>query len=159
MQCSSPFGNCVSCSLLTSWLSSLSCLSYGHVICSTTCLWSFNCLSCGDVICDTSIICLTTYTTIGTTNGCTLPLIIFSVLTYVFSYSFFTLELKAPPSSSLFFLLNTLLKESVVAFFLFSNVVFISSLFLLTLASGFYGFSFQCTNKYWMIFANTKAYL
>jgi hypothetical protein len=26
------------------------------------------------------------------------------------------------------------------------------------LASGFYGFSFQCTNKYWMIFANTKAY-
>jgi hypothetical protein len=40
---------------------------------------------------------------------------------------------------------------------LFSSVVYISSLVLLTLASGFCGLSFWCTNKYWKIFANTKA--
>jgi len=40
---------------------------------------------------------------------------------------------------------------------MFSNVVFISSLVLLTLVGGFYGFSFWCTNKYCKIFANTNA--
>jgi hypothetical protein len=44
------------------------------------------------------------------------------------SYSLFTLELEAPPSSTLFFLLRTLLGEFVVAFFLFSNFIYISSL-------------------------------
>jgi hypothetical protein len=37
----------------------------------------------------------------------------------------------------LFFLLRTLLGEYVVAFFLFSNVVYISSLVLLTLVGGY----------------------
>jgi hypothetical protein len=73
----------------------------------------------------------------------------------VFSYSLFTLEPEAPPSSTLFFLLKTLLKESIVAF-LFFNVVYISFLVLLTLVGGFCGFSFSCTNKYRKIFANTK---
>jgi succinate dehydrogenase hydrophobic anchor subunit len=40
---------------------------------------------------------------------------------------------------------------------LFSNVVYISSLVLLTLVGGFYGFSFWCTNRYWKIFVNTEA--
>ncbi len=67
------------------------------------------------------------------------------------------LEHEAPPSSTLFFLLKALLGESVTTFFLFSNVVYISSLILFTLASGLYGLSFGCTNKYSNIFANTKA--
>jgi hypothetical protein len=57
----------------------------------------------------------------------------------------------------LFFLLKTFLKFFVTTFFLFSSVVFISSLVLSTLVGGFYEFSFLCTNKYRKIFANTKA--
>jgi len=57
------------------------------------------------------------------------------------SYSLFILELEAPPST-LFFLLRTLLEEFDATFFLFSSVVFISSLVLLTLVGGFCGFSF-----------------
>jgi hypothetical protein len=37
-----------------------------------------------------------------------------------------------------------------------SSVVYISSLILLTLVGGFYGFSFWCTNKYWKIFISTN---
>jgi hypothetical protein len=58
------------------------------------------------------------------------------------SYSLFTPKHKALPSSTLFFFLKTLLGKYVAAFFLFSNVVYISPLVLLTLASGFYGLSF-----------------
>jgi hypothetical protein len=104
-RCSSPSRNLVSCSPLTSYLYSLSCLScgdviygtsclcsfnclsYGDVIYGTSCLCSFNCLSYGDVICGTFIVCLVVYTTIGTTyhtigtsNGSILPLVIFCVL-------------------------------------------------------------------------------
>jgi hypothetical protein len=50
----------------------------------------------------------------------------------VLSCSFFTFEPKAPPSSTLFFLLRTLLGEFVAAFFLLFSVVYISSLVLLT---------------------------
>jgi hypothetical protein len=60
----------------------------------------------------------------------------------MFSYSFFTPKPKAPPSSTLFFLLRALIGKSVVAFFLFSSVVYNSSLVLLTLAGGFCGLSF-----------------
>jgi hypothetical protein len=60
----------------------------------------------------------------------------------VLSCSFFTLELEAPLSSTLFFLLKTLLGEFVVAFFMFSSVVYISFLVLLSLVGGFYGLSF-----------------
>jgi hypothetical protein len=42
----------------------------------------------------------------------------------------------------MFFLLRALFGESTMAFFLFSNVVYISSLILLTLVSGLCGFSF-----------------
>jgi hypothetical protein len=66
----------------------------------------------------------------------------FYALKFVLSYSLFTLELEVAPSSITFFLLKALLRESTVAFFLFSNVVCISSLVLLTLVGGFYGFSF-----------------
>jgi hypothetical protein len=48
----------------------------------------------------------------------------------------------------LFFLLRTLFGESVVSFF--SNVIYISYLVFLTLANGFYGFTFWCTNKYYI---------
>jgi hypothetical protein len=58
------------------------------------------------------------------------------------SYSLFIPELQAPPSSTLFLLLKALLGESIVAFFLFSNVVYIFSLIFLTLVGGFCGFSF-----------------
>jgi hypothetical protein len=103
----------------------------------------------GDVICGISIICLVACTTISTTftifgiiEGSTLPLIILFSLTYVLSYSFFTLDLKALPSSTLFFLLKSLLGESTLTFFQFSNVVNISSLGIFTLVNGFGGFSF-----------------
>jgi hypothetical protein len=55
---------------------------------------------------------------------------------------FFILEPETPPSSTLFFFLKALHGKSIVAFFLFSSVVCISLLVLLTLANGFYGLSF-----------------
>jgi hypothetical protein len=42
----------------------------------------------------------------------------------------------------LFFLLKALLGKFVATFFIFSNLVYISSLVLKTLVGGFYGFSF-----------------
>ncbi len=130
-KCSSPFGNLVSCSLLTS------------------CFYSFNCLFCGDVMYGTSIVCLSTctiigitYTTIGTTNGSTLPFIIFYAFISMLSCSLFIPKLKAPPPSTLFFFLRAFLRDFAITFFLFSIIVYISSLVIFTLANGFYGFSF-----------------
>jgi hypothetical protein len=129
-KCYSPFGNIMSCSLLT------------------FCLCSFSCLSYGDVICGTSIVCLTAYTIISTTctnvgiaNGATLPFIVFCAHTSMFFCTLLDQELEAPPSSTLFFLLRTLLRDFTTAFLLYSNVVYISSLNLFTLANGFCGFS------------------
>ncbi len=148
-RCSSPSRKLMSCTLLTSCLYSLNCLSYGDVICGTSYLYSLNCLSCGDVIYDTFVIYMAAYTTFGTTrtivgitNGSTLPLIIFYAFVYVLSCSLFILESKVLPSSTLFFFLKAILGEFAITFFLFSNVVYISSLVLLTLVGGFYGFSF-----------------
>jgi len=90
----------------------------------------------------------TTHTIVGIVDGFTLPLVIFYALAFAFSYFVFTTEFEAPPSSTLFFLLITLYVEFVIAFFLFSSLVCISSLVILTLVGGFYGFSFRCTNKY-----------
>jgi hypothetical protein len=67
-KCFSPFGNLVSCSLLTSWFYSFNCFSCGDVICGTSYLCSLNCVSYGVVICGNSIVCLATCTTL------TLPL-------------------------------------------------------------------------------------
>ncbi len=126
---SSPFGNLVSCTLLTSCLCSLNCLCYGDVIYGTSYLYSLNCLSYGDVNCGTFVVYVATYTIVGTTHtivgityGSTLPLIIFCALVYVLSCSLFILEFKALPSSTLFFFLKELLRESTIAFFMFSNV-------------------------------------
>jgi hypothetical protein len=55
---------------------------------------------------------------------------------------FLTLDLEVPPSSAKFFLLRTLLGNFVAAFLLFSNVAYISFVVFLTLACGFFGFSF-----------------
>jgi len=132
----------VSCSFLTSWLCSLNYLSYGGVICGTFYLCCFNCFSYGVVIYGTSVINLATCTTIGIVDGFTLPLIINYAFTSVFSCFLFTLEPEVPPSLTLFFFLRTLIEESTITFFLFSSVGCISSLVLLTLAGGFYGFSF-----------------
>jgi hypothetical protein len=82
------------------------------------------------------------YTTIGTVDGSTLLLIVSCAFKFVLSCSLITLELEAPPSSILFFLLRTLLGEFTTTFFLFSSAIYISSLVLLTLVGGFYGFSF-----------------
>jgi hypothetical protein len=71
-----------------------------------------------------------------------MPFIIFYALKSMLSCSFFTLEPEVPPSSTLFFLLRTLLGKFAIAFFLFSSDVYISSLVLLTLAHGFFGLSF-----------------
>ncbi len=143
--------NLASCFFLTSWLCSFNYLSCGDVIYGTSYLCSFSCLSYGHVIYGTFVVYLTACTivgtactTIGTTNGSTLPLIIFCVLTSMLSYSLFTLEPKAPPSSTLCFLLKTLLGKFVAAFFLFSSVVYISSLVLLTLVDGFCAQSTFC---------------
>jgi hypothetical protein len=57
-------------------------------------------------------------------------------------------ELEGFPFSTLFFLLKALIGESAEAFFQFSNVIYISSLVLLTLVGDFYGLSFCYTNKY-----------
>ncbi len=104
-RCSSPFGNLMSCSFLTPWLYSLSYLSCGDVICGISHPYSLGCFSCGDVIRGIVVVCLIActiggiaLTTIGTTNGSTLPLIIFCALKYVFSYSssFLSLRLLLP---------------------------------------------------------------
>ncbi len=96
-----------------------------------------------------STVCLTTYITIctthtivNTTNGSIPPLISFYALIYVLSYSLFTPKPEAPPSSTLFFLLRTLLGKSAITLFLFLSVVSISSLVILILVGGFCGFSF-----------------
>ncbi len=115
----------------------------------TFCLYSLSYLFCGDVICGTFAICLTTCTTIGITyinvgiaNGATLPVIIFCALAFVLLCSLLIPKLKALASSTLVVLLRTFLGDSIVAFFLLSNVVYISSLVFFTLASGFGGLSF-----------------
>jgi len=122
-KCSSPFGNLVSCPLLTFY----------------PC--SFICLSCRYVIYGTYVVCLVARTIIGTIDGATLPLVIFCTLSYVFSHSLLILEPEALPSSDLVFSLKTLLGDPATYFFLFSNVVCISSLVLFTLANGLCGFS------------------
>ncbi len=66
-----------------------------------------------------------------------LPLIIFCALKYVFSCSLFIVGLEVPPSSTLFFLLKALLGKYAAPFFLFFNVIYISSLVFLTLANDF----------------------
>jgi len=101
----SPFANLVSCSFLTSWLYSLSCLSYGDVIYGTSYLCSLSCVSCGIIICGISIVYLVActivgiaFTTINSANGSTMPLIIFYAFISMLSYSLFTPKLEAPPS-------------------------------------------------------------
>jgi hypothetical protein len=89
---SSPFGNLMSCSLLTSYFFSLSNLSYGDVIYGTFHLYSLNCPSCGDVIYGIFIVCLATCTTVGITNGSTPPFIIFYALVFMLSCSLFIPE-------------------------------------------------------------------
>ncbi len=169
-RCFSPSRNLVSCSHLSSWLYFFSCLSYGDVIYGTSYLCYLGYLSYGNFICGTFGICLAAYTTtcitrtivgtartivgtacniigiahtiVGTANGFILPFIIFYALTSMLFCSFFTLEPQASPSSTLFFLLRALFGEFTTTFFQFSNDVCISSLVLLTLANGYYGFSF-----------------
>jgi hypothetical protein len=55
----------------------------------------------------------------------------------VFSCSFFTPEPKALPSSTLFFLLRTLLGESATTFFLFFSALYVSSLVFFNLGRWF----------------------
>jgi hypothetical protein len=93
--------------------------------------------SYGDVIYGTSVDYLVTYTTIGTTDGATLPLITFCALASVFFYSFLIHELEAPPSLAMFFFLRTFLGDYYATFFLFSSAIYISFLVLFTLADGF----------------------
>jgi len=108
---SSPFGNLMSCSLLTPWLCSLNYLSCGNVIYGISCVCSFGYLSCGDVIYGIVVVYLTACTIIGTINGSIFPLIIFCALKFVLSCSLFTHELEALPSSPLFFLLKHLFES------------------------------------------------
>ncbi len=118
--------SCLSCGDViygTSYLYSLSCPSCGDVIYGTSYLYSLGCPSCGHGIYGTFVFYLATCTTIGTTDCSTLPLIIFYALPFMLSCSLFILELEAPPFSTLFFVLKTFLGESVIASFLFSNVV------------------------------------
>jgi hypothetical protein len=112
-------------------------------------LCSLGYISCGDVICGIVVVCLTTWTIggialtiVGTTNGSSLPLIIFCALKFVLTCSLFTPKPKFHPSSILFFLLRALLGEFATTFFLFFSVLYISSLVLKTLVGGFFGLSF-----------------
>jgi hypothetical protein len=104
---------------------------------------------CGDVIYGIVVVYIITYiivgsalTTIGTTNGSILPLIIFRAIKSMLSCSLFTPKHEAPPSSTLLFFLKTLLEEFVVTFLLLYSIIYISSLILLTSTDGFCGFSF-----------------
>ncbi len=148
-RCSSPFGSLMTCSLLTSLLCSLNCLSCDDVIHSISCLCSFGYLIYGDVIYDIVIFYLTTFTTsgitlttIGTAYGSTIPFIIFCAFKYVLSCTLFTPKPEAPPSSTQFFLLKSLIGKSTTTLFWLYNVVYISSLVILTLVDGFCGLSF-----------------
>jgi len=87
---------------------------------------------------------------------CRSPPIIFWALAFVLFCFFLTLDLEVPPSSAKFFLLRTLLGNFVAAFLLFSNVAYISFVVFLTLACGFFGFSFWWTNRYLNIFTNIR---
>ncbi len=100
-RCYSPSRNLVSCPFFIFFLCSLSCLSYGDVICSTSCFCSLICLSYGHVIYGTSVVYLaactivgTACTMIGTTNGSTLPLIIFYAFTFILSCSFSLMSVR-----------------------------------------------------------------
>ncbi len=139
---SSPFENCMSCSLLTSWFYSLNCFFCEDAFYCTLGLNYLNYVSYGVGICGIYAVCLAACATISTIDGSTLAFIIFYALRFVLSCSLFTLELEAPPSSILLFFLRALLGEFIVVFFLFSNVVCISSLVLKTLVGGFCGFYF-----------------
>jgi hypothetical protein len=75
---------------------------------------------------------------------------------YICALLFFLHSWAWGSSLTFFFLLRTLGKFATT-FFLLSNVVYISSLVLLTSVNGFCGFSFWCTNKCRKIFANIKA--
>ncbi len=121
---SSCSGNLMSCSLLTPWLCSLGCLSYDDVVYNISCLCSLGCFTYGDVVYGIVTMYLTTFTisgialtTIGTTYGAILPLIIFCAFKYVLSCTLFTPKLEAPPSSTLFFLLRELLGKSATTLF------------------------------------------
>ncbi len=145
-KCFSPFGNLMSCSLLTPQLCSHNCLSCGDIICDISCFYSLGSLSCGDVICGTITVCLTvwtiggtSFTTIGTLDGSILPFIIFYALKFVLSYSLFTFKPEVSPSSILLFLLRTLLGKFATTFFLFFSAICI--FFLLTLVGGLCGLS------------------
>jgi hypothetical protein len=134
-KCFSPFGNLILCSPLILYLCSFNYLSYGNVICGTSCLYSFSCFSYKDFIYGIFVVCLTictivgiVHTTIGTIDGSTLPLIKIRALTFVLSYSLFTLKHEAPSSSILFLLLKALIGKFVATFFLFYDVVCNSSL-------------------------------
>ncbi len=76
-KCSSPFGNLMSCSFLTSCLCSINYLSCGDVICGTSYLYSLRCFSYGVVIYGIFVVCFGAYTIVGTLNGFTLPLSFF----------------------------------------------------------------------------------
>ncbi len=143
-KCFSPPRTFVSCSSLTSCYYSLNYLSYGDVICG---IFVINLTSCTTVGTAFAIVGIA-LTTVGIADGSTLPLIIFYAFRFMLSCSLLTLEPKAPPSSTMFFLLRTLIEKFATSFFLFSNVICISSLVLLTLAGGFCAFSFWYTNKY-----------
>ncbi len=141
--CSFHWLSCGSVIYGTSYLCSFHWLSCGSVIYGTSYLCSFHWLSYGNVIYGTVVVYLNACTIggialiiVGTTNGSTLPFIIFYALKFVFSCSLFILN------STLFFFLRTLFRKSTAAFFLFSSVICISSLVLLTLADGFCGLSF-----------------
>ncbi len=120
-KCSSPSRNLVSWSLLT------------------LCLCTLNCLSCGDVLCGTFVLCLVAYSNVGTTYGATLPFIIFCACAFVLLCSFLVHDHEAPPSSTLFFHLRAFLVDFVAIFLIFSSVICIYFLVLLTLACGFCG--------------------
>ncbi len=132
--------------LLNFLLYSLNCPSCGDVIYGISYLCSFSCPSRGDVICGTFVVYMVAYNPISTivsiVDGSTLPLIIFYAFALMLSCSLFVLKLKVPPPSTLLFLLITFLGESTTTSFLFSNVVYISTLVLLTLVDGLFGFSF-----------------
>ncbi len=133
--CSSTFGDLISLSFLIFCLCFLICLSYGVDIC------------------DASTFYLPTCTNVGIANGATFLLIIFWAFASMLSCSFLAPTPEVPPSSTLFFLFRAPLRNFVAIFLLFSNVIYISSLVLLTLVCGFYGLFFCGNNIYLKIFA------
>ncbi len=112
------------------------CPSYVFYCCC--CKWCCKCWKC----CELLVVSIQSSYMSPSKGNC------FSSSRNLVSCSLLTIEPQVPPSSTLVFFLRALFGNFALTFFLFFNVVCISSLVFFTSTSGFCAFSFWWTNKY-----------